>query len=361
MVNEKEFILQCLNFTNPNTQKISDLLNKDLDMPWILGQAMFHRVGGIIYYTLSENDLLENINREIKNSLKIIYEYQKIKNKIYFEDLIKINENIKNIDSFVYLKGSILNTAIFPNGTRYSNDYDILIQKSDIQKLDKPLKQNGFIQGKIKENTVIEATRKEILSSLYNRGETVPYVKIDKSHNIEIDLNFSLECKTSQSDELLKNMLANKVTYKIGKYEIASLNKTNFVIFLFLHLYKEAANIWWVNKDRDLSLYKFLDIEVMINDFEQEDINELCNKAKIFDIQKEIYFGVDKLIQISRNNKNLTLYKIILDKLNFKPDEKLNDIVSLSTNEHYYYKDFKEYLFSYNHKKLIVKREEDNV
>ena len=361
MINEKEFILQCLNFTDPNTEKISVLLNKNLDMPWILGQAMFHRVGGIIYYNLYKNNLLENMNREIKNSLKMIYEYQKIKNKIYFEDLIKINENIKNIDSFVYLKGSILNTAIFPNGTRYSNDYDILTEKSNIHLLDKPLKQDGFVQGKINENKITEATRKEILNSLYNRGETIPYVKVEKNHNIEIDINFSLECKTSQSDELLKNMLANKVTYKIGDHEIASLNKTDFVIFLFLHLYKEAVNIWWVNKDRDLSLYKFLDIEVMINNFNENDIEVLCNTSKKFNIQKEVYFCIDKLMQITRNNKNLTLYKIILDKLDFAPDEKLNDIVSLSSDEHYYYKDFEEYLFSYNHKNLIVKREEDNV
>ena len=74
MKNENTFILEACKFLKPDKDKLIELMDHTLDYPYILGQLLYNRMGGVAYYTLKKCELLYKLNREFRNSLKSIYQ-----------------------------------------------------------------------------------------------------------------------------------------------------------------------------------------------------------------------------------------------------------------------------------------------
>ena len=75
-------------------------------------------------------------------------------------------------------------------------------------------------------------------------------------------------------------MLSNILIKKEKELSIPTLNDEDFFIHLCTHLYKEATTLPWVQMRRDMTLYKFSDIYLLMSQFSDSDVRQLFDQAK---------------------------------------------------------------------------------
>lgn len=293
MRNEYELILELCKFVHPDKERIQELLNQRPDMPLVLGNILFHRMGGVAYETLKKTELLSATNREFRNTLEAIYTSNTEKTTAYREALSQLSGVFSDIPiRYAFLKGAYL-CSIYPVGLRTSNDVDVLISKESTGIVSERLREYGFKQGHIRNGVFVPATRAEIISSKMNRGETVPFVlDLGKTHMryLEVDLNFSLDFQAKEGTDSVEAMLQATIpAIQTEKGSLYTLSSEDFVAHLCAHLYKEATTYPWVAMNRDLSLYKFSDLYLL---YEQRSINWKSLKQRVVELglEKECYY-----------------------------------------------------------------------
>ncbi|GGI46479.1 hypothetical protein GCM10008018_17300 [Paenibacillus marchantiophytorum] len=269
---EQELVLELSQFRNPNAERMKELVTQKLDWAEILGHLVYNRTAGIAYHVLRKSEM-PFFNREFEFGLFLIYEIQRLRTQSHRHYISQIAAamNMSGIPH-AFLKGSILAHSIYPIGCRISSDIDILLRASDLTACGNVMKELGFIQGFYDENerVVVPATRREILNHRMNYGEVVPYRKAIQEPGInliEIDINFSLDWMAQGTEKAVDNFIQEAEAYQFDAGEqISSLPKEYFLAHLCVHLFKEAAVITWVDFQRDLGLYKFVDIYGFLTD-----------------------------------------------------------------------------------------------
>ena len=297
MNTENHLVLSLCRFLDYEKEEIHSAFESGVDLPVVLGQILYHRMGGVAYETLNSIGILPKLNREFRSVLSLTYESNCMKTDSFYMALAELSELFSNVKfPYAFLKGSYL-VSLYPKGLRTSNDLDILVNPNDVTLIENLLKSNGFVQGYLHGNEFRQATRQEIIYSKMNRGETVPFVKqinLPYMNYMEIDINFSLDFKaiggTTFVFSLLKRAERNIVTSKGSLY---TLSKADFLIHLCAHLYKEASIYNWVQMGRDLSLYKFCDIYLYVHKFmDDRSARELERAIRQYGMQKECYYAL---------------------------------------------------------------------
>ena len=358
LTGEKKLFISLCDFQSESFDE--NLLN--YATPAVLGQLFMNRMAAIAYGILKEKKLLNKVNREFRNSLKMAYDSNVAKNNQYFDCLKYLDSILCSSEAnYALLKGAVL-CKEYPDGYRTSNDVDILVLPEDITEIGDILIKNGFIQGYIRNGVFVPATRKEIIESRMMRGETVPYIKdmgMEHMKYLEVDINFSLDYKNSDSNALVK-MLDNNITKVYDGFNVRTLNDIDFFIHLCAHLYKEAATIAWVKMNRDMTIYKYCDIYMLLNKMDVENTVELFKRAKslglsevcayvvlhtaaLFEINNTAAIGMAKDILaqdtdfihcvISPTDKKILTYsqKDIFER--FFMDDRINDLKEVNENE----------------------------
>lgn len=254
--------------------------------PEVLGTLFINRMQGVAYGVLKKSGRFDGVSREFVNSLKLAAEENAERNRSYFKAVEYLTELVKESGcKAAFLKGAVL-CAKYPEGYRTSNDVDLLVSPEDVTKLGKVLFENGFGQGYVKNGEFVAATRKEIISSKLNRGEVVPYIKevsLPKLRYLEVDLNFSLDCRPDGGVALNKMLSARNGVF---------LAEDDFFIHLCLHLYKEATNLPWIKMKRDMTFYKYCDIYAFLCEMSDEKFYDVILRAKTLGVENETAFAV---------------------------------------------------------------------
>lgn len=257
---------------------ITDVLQKqekiyDVDkIDWyvVLGFVELHKVSVPFLHCLDEIGLVipQQIYRKLKNNLYAQIERQE--NMQWWAKRIEDALNDEKIEH-AFLKGSILATALmgqaikakylYDVGERISNDIDLLVHPKDLTKVNNILREYGFSQGfwNFRTDDVELLSRKEIINRRMNRGETAPYMYKTQGAQMfcEIDVNFSMDYLPSGNEKMLENMLSNVKEYDNG---LSSLDTEDFFIHLLMHQHKEMIVLSMVKRNKDIELYKYLDI-----------------------------------------------------------------------------------------------------
>ncbi len=262
--------------------------------PAVLGQLFFNRMQAIAYGTLKKHGLLGKVNREFRNSLKGAYEQNLEKNRSYFQGVALVSDILSACRCKVaMLKGAYL-CAHYPEGYRTSNDIDLLVLPKDVTTVGNLLLANGFRQGNVRNEEFVPATRKEIIESKMMRGETVPYIKEVCLHGmkyLEVDINFSLDYKAGEKD-ILTSLLDHSFVIEKQSFHIPTLCKEDFFLHLCVHLYKEATTLPWIEMHRDMTLYKYSDIYLLLFEMNNQDIVKLFARANELGLEKITAFAI---------------------------------------------------------------------
>lgn len=186
-----------------------------------------------------------------------------------------------------------------------------------------------------------------------NRGETVPFIKeVDFPFlkHLEVDINFSLDYKSDfANNQMVEEFLKNtEMIIKINQGYLPLLNRVYFFIQLCLHLYKEATVLNWVKMGRDVSLYKYMYIEVFIDKFfNMEFVNELITIVENLGLERERYYVLfyTKLLFNTKNeNLDFALQSIIPSDLEY-----LCQIIDPENQKVYRFdEDYFDWIFSIN-------------
>ena len=262
--------------------------------PKVLGMLFFNRMQAIAYGNMKEKNILENTNREFRNSLKMAYQYNTVKNKSFYKCINDLGVILdKSSCEYAMLKGAVL-CGLYPEGYRTSNDIDLLIHPKDITRISNLLKMDGFRQGSIKNDVFAPAHRREIIDSKMMRGETVPFVKevnLPNMKYMEVDINFSLDYKNGDT-EMISEMLKRTERIEILGVSVQTLASTDFFIHLCAHLYKEATTLPWIEMKRDMTLYKFCDLYFLLYDIDDKKSDELFRRAEDLGLDKICAYAI---------------------------------------------------------------------
>ena len=267
--------------------------------PAVLGHLFFNRMQAIAYGTLRTHNLLGKVNREFRNSLKSSYEQNVEKNKSFYWGVQHIESILSQYDcKYAMLKGAYL-CKYYPEGFRTSNDIDLLVCPNDVTKIGTALCKAGFKQGNIRNGKFEPASRMEIISSKMMRGETVPYVKeinLPGMQFLEVDINFSLDYKPGDT-KVLEEILNNTTIVEQENIYVRTLRSDDFFVHLCSHLYKEATTLPWVEMGRDMTMYKYCDIYMLLNNATKAHIDCLFARAKELQMEEVCAFAV---VQMSK-------------------------------------------------------------
>ena len=287
---EKLLFKQLCNFKSHNFDE--SLL--DYASPEVLGHLFFNRMQATAYEVLQSRGLIGKVNREFRNSLKLSYEQSVEKNESFFRCVEYLNGILSDIKGkYAMLKGAYL-CRYYPKGCRTSNDIDILVLPSDVSEIGSILAREGFRQGNIRNGEFFPASRREIIESKMTRGETVPYIKevnMPGMKFLEVDINFSLDYKNSNTDALAE-ILSRVTIQDIDGLSVPTLEPVDFFIHLCSHLYKEATTLPWVEMNRDMTLYKYCDIYSLLEDMTDEETETVFDRASDLGIEQVCAFAV---------------------------------------------------------------------
>lgn len=354
--------LLCM-LANPNMLPSNDYMEVD-NLELLLGQICMNRIAGIAYINFNKcNNFF--VPKEFRNTLRDLWSSNKQRNLTYIEDLMYIGDILKSFNKkYAFLKGVFLITQIYDIGCRTSNDFDILIQEKDLNEFEKLLSDNGFVQGRAKdEGGVIPASRKEILLSRMNYGETVPFIKYFKGHNIVVDLNISVDFKPEKERSIVEVLLENCTTIDVNGCSVNTLKLEFFLIHLCCHLYKEATTIYWVKNHRDLQLYKFCDIYILLEKYLNNSFaRNLANIIIKYGVDRECYYTIYNTAEIFPQLREIEGYSNLL--LEIKPDDMsfMKKIIDPANKKRYSYSmSFIDWFECQNrYEKLIQSKEEKN-
>jgi len=287
---EKQLFKSLCSFKSENFDE--SLL--EVATPTVLGQLFFNRMQSIAYGTLRDRGLLGKVNREFRNSLMGAYEQNVEKNKSFYGCVMYLNRILTGCGyKYAMLKGAYL-CGRYPKGFRTSNDIDLLVLPEDITGIGNVLVNAGFKQGNIRNGKFVPATRRDIIESKMMRGETVPYIKQicrPGMQFLEVDINFSLDYKPGVT-QLVRDMLSRASAKFVDGLEIPTLEESDFFVHLCCHLYKEATTLPWVEMNRDMTLYKYCDIYMLLNDIGKDQTDDLFERAKKLGAEKVCAFAV---------------------------------------------------------------------
>lgn len=289
--------------------------------PSVLGHLFFNRMQGVAYDVLRKNDLLGKVNREFRNSLGAAHEQNIQKNKSFRKCIIMLCDILSHCNCKVaMLKGAYL-CSHYPDGYRTSNDVDLLVLPEEVTTVGKLLSDAGFMQGNIRNGTFVPASRQEIIESKMLRGETVPYIKevdLPFMRFFEVDINFSLDYKNGQID-ILSDMLSSVCVKTERSLSIPTLNDEDFFVHLCAHLYKEATTLPWIEMHRDMTLYKYCDIYMLLSEMSDEQIDRVFLRAKEFCMEKICAYAILETTGLFDMEKSLA-YSKSMEAITDEPD-----------------------------------------
>ncbi len=293
-------------------------LKKEDSEETIIGEIILNRLVGIAYDKL----IFDELNKETTKTMRVLKKYYDSQYDLFVEKLKFVSSIMRNADyKCAFLKGAVLIPMLYKKGQRISNDIDLLIDVCDVSKAHSHLTANGFVQGHCDESgTIIPATRREIIESKMNFGETVPYLRYYSGNLIEVDLNFSLDFKAKGNRNIVNELLNRSEKIAVEEnIEIDTLSKIDFLIHLCCHLYKEATTYDWLAFRRDLMLYKFSDINVFLHHYHSQDfLKELQERIKSLSLEKECYYTLENsCIIYPALRKNLEIVALLEE---IKPD-----------------------------------------
>lgn len=323
--------------------------------PTVLGHLFFNRMQAVAYGVLKKHELLNKINREFRNSLQAAFEQNKNKNHSYFRCVKYLSEILSKCNcKYAMLKGALL-CRYYPDGYRTSNDIDLLVLPEDVTEVGNVLTQAGFRQGHIINNEFVPASRVEIIESKMMRGETIPYIKevnLPEMKYLEVDINFSLDYKSGDTS-ILKKILNRVSTISVYNLDIPTLDFADFFIHLCSHLYKEASTMAWVEMKRDMTLYKYCDIYLLLCNISNDHVDKIFERAIELGVDKVCAYAIlhtAELFDVENSYAVTMAYGTLCNDPDF-----IHNVISPKDRKIYTYteRNISERFFSSNRRKLL--------
>lgn len=286
-------LLSRRDYSYKSEEYIQNTISQEkIDWTLLLGLVIKHRVNGVICNRIQK---MEGVPLSVKRSLQFMHLSQIQRNACHKEEIAKVYQELEREEvNYAFLKGAVLNFVYYGEGERISNDTDILVNLEDLAKVIKICEKMGYVQGHIEKGEIVPATKREIMFAQLNTYETVPMIKKTGNPYLpfhEFDINFRLG--NDDKGEMSKVMLKDTVLVGNSAFKLRMMSLEKFLIYLCIHLYREATMVYKIVRGDDLILYKFMDIHYFIISNQQKlSWEKLLKEAESLDRQKDVYYAL---------------------------------------------------------------------
>lgn len=321
MQNERKLIILCsrTDLDIDVKEKISMLLNEKLDWYLILKYSIKNKVLQLVYWNIKKLKLLNKIPENIRKIMEYAYLGNSLRNSIllkYCDSLLKeFNE-----EGIVVcpLKGSVLLPLVYKDmGIRILSDIDLMISYNDKEKVNAILVENGYKQAEIDyaQQVLKPLSREKQVVWTMHMTNMAPYAKVINEifcNIVELDICLSLDYR--RDFEFVDKMLKKAVM----REEKMELSKSDFLLHLCTHLYKEARSASNIIISKDINLIKFCDFREYIKLLDSSEINETIQNAIKGGYGKALYYCMYYTALIYEDDAiNSLLKKIDIDDQDF--------------------------------------------
>ena len=166
-------------------------------------------------------------------------------------------------------------------------------------------------------------------------------------------------CLFDLSFEVTENLLSSAIRREIKDSDIMTLDESDFFIHLCAHLYKEATTLPWVEMKRDMTLYKYADIYLLVSEMSDSMIDRIFKRARGLDVDQECAFAIlqtAELFDIENDYAIKASEKAIVDDTHI-----IHRVISPKDNKTFLYteKNIFERFFA-DDRKALLKEEKKN-
>lgn len=297
---EHQVLVLCarIHLSEPIKQEVSSLLaTGKVDVNYLIILAKKHKVLQLIAEHLIELDVHSHISDFNKYLMNNYYLGIRRINEIIFKEfeLVLSVLNAKKLKA-IPLKGSQLVPMIYKDyGLRTLNDIDFLISLEDRQVLSDCLKSLGYKMGVYNWSTcqVDSISREEELLWKMHIGNLYPHTKkFEDNYCKYLSIDFSYDVDLQKNFNASRLLIERAAEASLLEVPVHLLHKTDFLIHLCIHLYKEATNVQWVLYHNDLNLIKFCDIrEYLLSIFNDIDPEYLCARIAELSANEAVFYS----------------------------------------------------------------------
>ncbi|TKC19117.1 nucleotidyltransferase domain-containing protein [Robertmurraya kyonggiensis] len=258
--------------------------------------CVHHRVVSIVYRNLEKIDLLDLINKRIRETMHKIFNQNAERNRIFYKELQNLNDEFAKIGIKVLLiKGGLLGPLLYNDySLRELGDIDLLIKVEDIPIVTKILNNYGFIQGDYDEinQKITPVSRRKLLTQRMYSHELIEFKKISGNSKIPIipvDVNLDVFWNTLKKGYSINTriLFENTQQFQINNTPCHHLEPHYHIIQLCAHFYNEAVFFpfknSWVKTKQEVILMRICDIYELIKsvDINWNKLEKLITKYKI--------------------------------------------------------------------------------
>lgn len=265
---EEKLLIECCKGNVLNTVNYSQI-----DWNNLLMQATIHRVSGVLYRQFAEDT---NAPRWFREVLKQTYYFSRDtgnrKAQVFYSVLAALDK--KGIVAIV-LKGMYLAPFLYKDyGIRGFSDLDILVKKTDLQKVYATLKEFDFVQGEYnsREDRIVPCPDKTIKERAEELQHDSPFIKIDRVAGVplifQIEVHTRLETIFDNTLMKTENLVSDRIRYKIPGGYTNRLANEDMLVHLCYHNYWHTQSLQDVYKLRDIMLRQYMDIRLLIKSVE---------------------------------------------------------------------------------------------
>ena len=285
-------ILSCLKKRTQNEDSIVKDIESKLNTSTVLGMLIKHRLTG--YYNNFSIDSLYTSSKEVQKVITTLLSDYESNHKHVETEADSISEKFKESGvKYAYLKGVFYKVGTYDKPLSKSNDTDILVSESDLDKVDHCLRELGYWQSFGEKVNFAEASKREKVIQILNHHDLVPYIKKRNDGTVsEIDINIHFDRNSNQITDAILESHRTEINNK------SYLTPNLAFLHLCVHFDREFHGQIWIDRKSDLTLYKVVDLLNVYRNYQidMKEIIELANKYNVYPAVETTVRCVDGLV-----------------------------------------------------------------
>lgn len=202
----------------------------------------------------------------------------------------------KNTISFVFLKGNSTCFGLYEKlGARRFRDIDILVEKNDVRLVKKVLSEAG-IKPEQEDDYNVKSAYFEMVTH-----QTYPFIAKNEylaDGGIEIDINFGYGPEAVlKNPKIVSEALQRKTAVIYKGNVIPCLSHEDEVIFLCIHIWRDAVYLHRIKNNSDIRLYQYYELVELIRKYEL-DWDFIHDFTKKYNLSDYVYYALYHTLMI---------------------------------------------------------------
>ncbi len=227
------------------------------------------------------------------------YEANCRRNKALFTEFGRIFHDLGQAGiRYAVRKGPVLCQSVYEDaGIRRMADLDLLIEESSYPDVQELLTERGYAQGLQSRNGTVVTPYARTTRAFWSMhlNNKLPFKKPTSDPDVdffEVDLCLNLFQQKSHGSLDTTTLLDRSVSTRMCGAETRVLAPSDHLLDVCLHLYKEATSYLSIERGKDVTLMRFLDVAESVRLMDHRATEEFTALAAAAGATREVYFAL---------------------------------------------------------------------